>query len=451
MTVALAAALAGIAMTASPAFANDPPVCSDDSHTVASGTPLHLQGNCTDTDGPSPLTYSLVSGPTSGTLSGSPSGSATYQSYLGFSGTDSFTYRANTATITITVTGPPAGNQAPICPDSNAFVASGSSIDLAANCEDPEGDSIIYGLGPGPTGGSLAVLSASSVRYTPNPGTTQDSFVYTARDNFHPAAPVTVNVAVTASSNGPFETASDATDSDPYVASVNATQPGAVGIDTRAATSAQPTGFVFFNQEFDITAPPALDASAPLRLVFTIDASVAPTDPITVFRNGSAVADCTGAPSAVPDPCVEDVTTEGDGDVRVSVLTTHASVWNFGVSTAYDFSGFFRPVDNRPDLNGAKAGSSIPVKFSLDGDQGLDVFAPGYPKSQQIACDSTADVNGVETTVGPGPNVLSYDGAADQYQYVWKTKPEWAGTCRQLVVKFGDPSQSTYRADFKFK
>jgi Domain of unknown function (DUF4082) len=42
----------------------------------------------------------------------------------------------------------------------------------------------------------------------------------------------------------------------------------------------------------------------------------------------------------------------------------------------YNFSGFFQPVNNMPTLNVAKAGSAIPVKFSLGGDQGLDIF-PG--------------------------------------------------------------------------
>ena len=50
-------------------------------------------------------------------------------------------------------------------------------------------------------------------------------------------------------------------------------------------------------------------------------------------------------------------------------------------------SHFFRPIDPFPEVNKANAGSSIPVKFSLNGDQGLDIFVEGYPKSQQMTCD----------------------------------------------------------------
>jgi Tol biopolymer transport system component len=124
----------------------------------------------------------------------------------------------------------------------------------------------------------------------------------------------------------------------------------------------------------------------------------------------------------------------------------------------YDFSGFYSPVDN-PDMatNKAKAGSSIPVKFSLGGDQGLDIFATGtdannntftYPTSTAMTCDSTADLDTIEETVTAGGGSLQYDASLDQYTYVWKTNKAWAGTCRQLVVKLDDGTY--HRANFEF-
>src|SRR5205085_2496965 len=47
----------------------------------------------------------------------------------------------------------------------------------------------------------------------------------------------------------------------------------------------------------------------------------------------------------------------------------------------YPFSGFFQPVDNTPTLNVVKAGSGIPVKFSLSGNLGLNILLAGYPQS----------------------------------------------------------------------
>ena len=115
----------------------------------------------------------------------------------------------------------------------------------------------------------------------------------------------------------------------------------------------------------------------------------------------------------------------------------------------YNFTGFFRPVDNPPAVNVAKAGSSIPMKFSLGGFQGLDIFLSGYPVSQQVVCGTSTPVMSAEPTLNPGGSALSYDADADQYNFVWSTQKAWAGTCRQFVVILNDGSIHT--AAFSFK
>jgi predicted extracellular nuclease len=115
----------------------------------------------------------------------------------------------------------------------------------------------------------------------------------------------------------------------------------------------------------------------------------------------------------------------------------------------YNFTGFFQPVDNTPVLNSVKGGSSIPVKFSLGGNQGLDIFLSGYPISRPITCDLNAPLDDIEQTVTSGGSSLSYDATSDQYSYVWKTNKAWTGTCRQLVVILKDGS--IHYANFKFK
>jgi uncharacterized protein len=119
------------------------------------------------------------------------------------------------------------------------------------------------------------------------------------------------------------------------------------------------------------------------------------------------------------------------------------------VNVIYNFAGFFQPVDNLPTLNTVKAGQAIPVKFSLGGNKGLDIFAAGYPKSQPILCDSTEPVDDIEQTVTAGSSSLSYDASSNQYSYVWKTDKTWAGNCRQLIVKLADGT--SHVANFKFK
>lgn len=115
----------------------------------------------------------------------------------------------------------------------------------------------------------------------------------------------------------------------------------------------------------------------------------------------------------------------------------------------YNFEGFFSPVDNPPTLNVARAGAAIPVKFSLGGDHGLDIFAPGSPYSQPINCDSGLPTDDIEETVNPGQASLTYDATTSQYTYVWKTNRAWSNTCRRLTVVFNDGTQ--HDAIFRFR
>jgi hypothetical protein len=116
----------------------------------------------------------------------------------------------------------------------------------------------------------------------------------------------------------------------------------------------------------------------------------------------------------------------------------------------YSFTGFFSPVDNSPTLNDAKAGSSIPVKFSLGGDQGLGVFASGYPTSKPETCPNGVPPDPIEETSTASRSGLTYDPFTDTYTYVWKTDKGWKGTCRMLSIGVDDGTDP-HTAHFRFK
>jgi Tol biopolymer transport system component len=143
-----------------------------------------------------------------------------------------------------------------------------------------------------------------------------------------------------------------------------------------------------------------------------------------------------------------------DGSGRTNLTQTPAldelgPDWQPAASIpAYEFAGFYAPVDNQPTLNKVNAGKAIPVKFSLGGDQGLDIFAAGYPQSTRIDCNSMAEIDLIEETVVAGSSSLTYHPETDRYHYVWKTDASWAGTCRRLVIGLADGT--FHRADFKF-
>ena len=75
-----------------------------------------------------------------------------------------------------------------------------------------------------------------------------------------------------------------------------------------------------------------------------------------------------------------DITFDTDTN-RVCGQATSLSPFSL-FETLYTFSGFFQPVDNSPTRNALKAGSAVPVRFSLNGNKGLAIFDPGYPAVQ---------------------------------------------------------------------
>jgi hypothetical protein len=133
----------------------------------------------------------------------------------------------------------------------------------------------------------------------------------------------------------------------------------------------------------------------------------------------------------------------------ITVYTMHASTWNFAVHAPFAYSGFFPPVDNPPTTNVAKAGSAIPVKFALGGDQGLQVLGRGSPVTASASCDTGAALDAIEETVSATQSSLTYDPLTQQYLFVWKTKASWRGTCRTLTLKLADGTEHV--ALFKFR
>jgi hypothetical protein len=106
----------------------------------------------------------------------------------------------------------------------------------------------------------------------------------------------------------------------------------------------------------------------------------------------------------------------------------------------FDFSGFFPPVDNPPTVNVMPAGKAVQVIFSLHGNQGLDIFAPGSPIVTAIPCPGSADKDKVEVTTNANSSHLSYNAQLNLYVYTWATSPTWRGTCRDLDLQLKDGS-----------
>jgi hypothetical protein len=158
------------------------------------------------------------------------------------------------------------------------------------------------------------------------------------------------------------------------------------------------------------------------------------------FKNGETLA--TSGVSGSSSLTTTAIATNPPGAYTITAAmgTLTATNYGFGFTsgtltvTPYSWTGFFRPIDNLPTSNIAKAGSAIPVKFNLDGNQGLNIFEANYPKTVGISCDTNAPTDNIDETVNAGGSSLSYDDVAKQYVYVWKTDKNWGNSCRQLQV-----------------
>jgi PKD repeat protein len=186
-------------------------------------------------------------------------------------------------------------------------------------------------------------------------------------------------------------------------------------------------------------------ASAQVTAIAYTDPAGAVDAPFTtsIDCGNQTIASPTGvcAYAAVGTYTISVRVTDKDGDTSAPKTAS--------VVVAFQFNGFFQPVDNPPTRNIAKAGSAIPVKFSLGGDYGLGILAAGYPAVVATGCDSNVPTSEIDQTVAAGGSSLTYDTQSMTYTYVWKSDKAWAGTCRQLIVKLVDGTE--HRATFYFK
>jgi hypothetical protein len=244
---------------------------------------------------------------------------------------------------------------------------------------------------------------------------------------------------------GTVSSGSDATPDVPVQTSITA--PAAIGglitVTPRDTTTSAPGGLSLFGKEVVLTGPVAT-AADPYTVRFTVDASslngVAPAD-VQVLRNGSALTGCTSPTAAVPDPCIVSRGFGAGGDAEVVVRTSQFSVWSLG-RLSYALTGPFAPVAAAPVVNTAKAGASIPVKFKLGGNRGLDVLSGAPTSAVLTSCTATAKTAEVKQVSSAAASALTYDAASATYTYTWRTTTAMKG-CRDLVLKFRDGTSLT--------
>ncbi|MEQ1761785.1 MAG: PxKF domain-containing protein [Pyrinomonadaceae bacterium] len=199
----------------------------------------------------------------------------------------------------------------------------------------------------------------------------------------------------------------------------------------------------------DDNSPPVLQDPIP-DIVVTLPPDSTATSVAVTFPTPTATDD-SGTATVTTNPVSGAVFQVGTTTVDVTATdpSGNTATGSFSVRVLHNFLGFFQPVDNLPILNVVNGGQAVPVKFSLSGNKGLNIFTPGYPASGQITCDQSEPGSVIEETVSAGGSSLNYDASSDRYTYVWKTQKQWKGTCRILVLRLTDGRD--HFAKFRFK
>jgi hypothetical protein len=158
--------------------------------------PITLTGTDPESD---PLTFSVVTQPSNGTLSG-VAPNLTYTPDLNFNGADSFTFTASdalltsaAATISITVT---AANDVPTATAQSVSTDEDVALAITLTGTDPESDPLTFAVVSGPSSGTLGGV-APNLTYTPDLNFNgADSFTFTARDALLTSAAATISITV---------------------------------------------------------------------------------------------------------------------------------------------------------------------------------------------------------------------------------------------------------------
>jgi uncharacterized repeat protein (TIGR01451 family) len=203
------------------------------------------------------------------------------------------------------------------------------------------------------------------------------------------------------------------------------------------------------NQTVTVVDNTAPVISCPANITVNLPLNSTATSMAVSYPAATATDNCGGTITFNYSKASGSVFPVGPTTVTATATDSHgnSASCTFTVTVLYNFTGFFSPVNNIPTLNSVNAGAAVPIKFSLSGNKGLNIFAANNPYSVSLNCSSSDPGVDITETVNAGGSSLSFGG--DQYNYVWKTSSSWAGTCRQLVVTLNDGS--VHVANFKFK
>jgi VCBS repeat-containing protein len=413
---------------------NHTPVANEDTYSVAEDGTLTIDAddgllaNDSDVDA-DPLTAVLVTAADHGQLTLNSDGTFTYVPDAGFTGVDTFTYRASdssaeSAETTVTVTVTPV-NDPPEASEDQYSVVEGETltVDVAEgillNDSDTEGDSLAAQLVAQPAHGTLNLSSDGSFSYVPEAGFSGvDKFTYRASDGTSESAETTVTLAVTPINGAPVAVDDEYTTAEDTELIISAAE-GVLQNDSdadddslTAAQISQPAhGTLTFNSDGSFTYVPDAGFFGTDQFFYQASDGTSESGTATVTVTVTAVND---VPVASDDEYTATEDTELSVDVADGVLANDSDADGDPLTTAL----VTQPTHGMVILNSDGYFSYLPD----DGYFGADEFT--YRVSDGTSQSAPATVNITVTSVNDPPV-----GADDQYT---------AAADTQLTVSAGE-------------
>ena len=178
---------------------NDPPVASSKVVTTHEDTSAAITLNGSDIDGDL-LSYSVVSGPENGSLSGTAP-NLTYTPAANYYGSDSFTFKVHDGTLdspaaTVSISVTPV-NDPPVASNQLVTTGEGTSVAITLSGSDVDGDSLTYSVVRGTSNGSFLFGAGPNLTYTPPVNYFGlDSFIFKVNDGALDSVLASVSITV---------------------------------------------------------------------------------------------------------------------------------------------------------------------------------------------------------------------------------------------------------------
>jgi gliding motility-associated-like protein len=300
---------------------NDVPVALNQTVLYQLNTPSDFTLTAFDADG-DPLTYTIVTQPANGTLSGTVPGILTYTPNGGFNGTDSFTFKVNDGTVdsniaTVTFNFDNMVNDPPVADDQCVFVFEDNNVNITLTGSDPDGDPLNFIIVTLPKHGKITG-STPNIVYTPNLNYNgQDTIWFKVNDGTIDSDDAYVCITV--------EPVNDPPVADSQIITVQEDEPKAITL-TGSDVEGDPLTFILFNQPSHGT----LTGTAP-NLTYTPDPNYYGTDSFAFYVDDGNDGSNTGyiTINVVPvndDPVSSDVNVTTPEDTPVTVNLSASDV-----------------------------------------------------------------------------------------------------------------------------